>query len=50
MYRKPLELIDWSERFPNESSLQIAIRQSTFCRCGKPKEIGEPRCVACNTQ
>ncbi len=39
-----LELIDWSEKFPNESSLQIAIRQSTFCPCGKQKEIGNKTC------
>src|SRR5205809_158525 len=42
-----LELIDWSEKFPNESSLQIAIRQSTYCLCGKQKEIGQPTCGGC---
>jgi DNA-directed RNA polymerase beta' subunit len=39
-----LELIDWSERYPNESALQIAIRQSTYCLCGKAKEIGHGHC------
>jgi hypothetical protein len=41
---KELQLIDWAERFPTESSLQIAIRQSTICTCGSPKVIGEPIC------
>jgi hypothetical protein len=44
--RKPIELIDWSEQYPNESSLQIAVRQSTYCLCGKQKEIGEANCGA----
>jgi|SRR5882757_50500 len=39
-----LQLIDWSERYPEESALEIAIRQSTVCPCGKPKQIGEPTC------
>jgi len=42
--RKTLELIDWSKRYPVESSLEIAIRQSTFCPCGKAKEIGNRTC------
>lgn len=41
---KPLELIDWSKRYPKESPLQIAIRQSTVCLCGKAKEIGDVNC------
>lgn len=47
--RKPynFELIDWSERCPNESSLEIAFRQSTVCRCGGAKEIGVMRCKVC---
>ena len=43
---RELELIDWSERHPEESSVQIAIRQSTFCPCGRAKQIGEPNCGA----
>ncbi len=43
MTRK-LELIDWSERYPEESALQIALRQSTVCTCGKAKEIGHATC------
>lgn len=39
-----LELIDWSERFPNETPFQLAIRESTFCLCGKAKEIGQSNC------
>lgn len=39
-----LELIDWSERYPNETQAQIGQRQSTVCGCGKPKEIGEADC------
>lgn len=42
--RQKLELIDWSERYPQESSLQIAVRQSTVCTCGKNKEIGQATC------
>lgn len=42
--RKELQLIDWAERFPAESSFQIAVRLSAVCLCGKPKEIGEPTC------
>jgi hypothetical protein len=45
--RMPLELIDWSERYPNESSREIAIRQSTLCLCGRGKEIGRKRCWRC---
>ena len=41
---KDLEFIDWSERYPEESSLQIAVRESTYCLCGKRKEIGEQNC------
>jgi hypothetical protein len=44
----PLELIDWSERYPNESSREIAIRQSTLCLCGRGKEIGRKRCWRCD--
>lgn len=44
MKRQRLELIDWTEQFPNETPLEIAIRQSTFCPCGKTKEIGERTC------
>lgn len=36
-----MEMIDWSERYPDETALQIALRQSTRCICGNPKEIGE---------
>jgi hypothetical protein len=39
-----LELIDWSERFPQESSFQIAVRQSTVCLCGQQKNIGDKSC------
>lgn len=39
-----LELIDWSERYPNETQAQIGQRQSTICGCGKAKEIGEASC------
>jgi hypothetical protein len=39
-----LELIDWSERHPKEDARTIAIRQSTFCPCGKPKAIGTLHC------
>lgn len=45
--RQPLELIDWSKRHPKETSREIAIRQSTFCLCGKPKEIGSMTCQEC---
>jgi hypothetical protein len=31
-------------RDPEESSLQIAVRESTYCLCGKRKEIGEQNC------
>lgn len=41
---RTLELIDWAERHPEENAQQIAIRQSTFCPCGKPKQIGESTC------
>lgn len=41
---KDLEFIDWSERFPRETALQIAVRQSTFCLCGKSKDIGQASC------
>ena len=41
---KPLELTNWADEFPSESPLQIAIRQSTVCLCGKPKQIGEADC------
>jgi hypothetical protein len=35
-------LIDWAERFPNETSKEIAFRQSTICHCcGKQKQIGQ---------
>jgi hypothetical protein len=40
-----LELIDWAERYPNESAFQIAVRQSMFCTCGQAKEIGTLHCV-----
>lgn len=49
MTRKPLELIDWSEQYPNESQAQIGQRQSTYCPCGKTKEIGEADC-GCGTK
>ena len=39
-----IELIDWSEQYPHENSLQIAIRQSAFCPCGRMKEIGKANC------
>lgn len=39
-----MQLIDWAERFPNETSLMIAIRQSTVCVCGQAKEIGQRDC------
>jgi hypothetical protein len=45
--QKPLEMIDWSDRFPNEDSRTIAFRQSTLCLCGKPKEIGVMKCGSC---
>jgi len=43
------EIIDWSERFPNEDSRSIAIRQSTYRCCGaldcrKQKQIGLMTC------
>jgi hypothetical protein len=44
--KERLEFIDWQERYPNESSLQLIVRQSTFCPCGRAKEIGEPNCGA----
>ena len=49
MKRRALELIDWSERFPQEDSRTIAIRQSTYCcckaaDCRKQKEIGVLTC------
>lgn len=45
----PVELIDWSERYPRENSRTIAIRQSTYCCCGasdcrKQKQIGVMTC------
>ena len=40
----PLDLIDWAERYPNETALEIAVRQSTVCPCGKPKDIGAKTC------
>jgi hypothetical protein len=45
--RQQLEMIDWSERFPQASSRDIAIRQSTICLCGKCKEIGVMQCNDC---
>jgi hypothetical protein len=45
-----LELIDWSERFPNESSWEIAIRQSTLCLCGRQKQIGNRYCWDCDAE
>ncbi len=46
-----IRLIDWSERFPQESSLQIAVRQSTVCLCGQQKNIGDKSCVeACRAE
>ncbi len=39
-----IELVDWSERFPHETALEIAVRQSTFCLCGKSKNIGQSSC------
>jgi len=39
-----IEFIDWTERYPAESSLETAIRQSTYCPCGKPKQIGDKTC------
>ena len=39
-----IRLIDWAEEYPNETPLEIAIRQSTICPCGKPKEIGQADC------
>ena len=45
MKKQPkIEMIDWTEHYPNESPLEIAIRQSTYCPCGKPKEIGQANC------
>jgi len=45
---QPLELIDWSERYPNETQAQIGARQSTYCFCGNKKEIGPIDC-GCGT-
>jgi len=45
-----MELIDWSKRYPQETSRQIAIRQSTVCLCGKRKEIGKMKCQTCEEQ
>ena len=42
--KRSIQLIDWSERFPEETARQIAVRQSTVCLCGKPKEIGATDC------
>lgn len=42
--KKTVEFVDWAERFPEESAVQIAVRQSTFCLCGKPKDIGQSSC------
>ena len=44
---QPLEMIDWAERYPSESSTEIAIRQSTVCTCGNPKNIGSSKCGIC---
>lgn len=48
--KQKFELIDWSERHPAETGRQIAIRQSTVCLCGKPKEIGVMSCSACEAR
>jgi hypothetical protein len=39
-----IRLIDWADEYPAESSLQIAVRQSTVCPCGAPKAIGQATC------
>jgi hypothetical protein len=44
-----MELIDWSERYPEETQAQIGQRQSTYCPCGKSKQIGQPDC-GCGTK
>lgn len=44
---KVIELIDWSERYPDASALEIATIQSTYCLCGQHKEIGA---FICNSQ
>lgn len=36
-----VELIDWSERYPQLSSLELCYLESTVCHmCGGQKEIG----------
>jgi hypothetical protein len=47
LMNKHLEMIDWSKQYPNESALEIAIRQSTVCPCGNPKQIGAINCPSC---
>jgi hypothetical protein len=42
------QLIDWSEQCSDETPLQVTVRQSTVCLCGKRKEIGAPSC-GCGT-
>ena len=39
-----LEMIDWSERYPNEIGPKLCLRESTYCYCGKPKQIGIADC------
>ncbi len=39
-----MELTDYSKKYPNKSSIEIAKIQSTFCICGNAKEIGEETC------
>lgn len=40
-------LVDWSEKHPQESARDIAVRQSTIYPCGKRKEIGVMSCSFC---
>lgn len=39
-----MELIDWSERYPELTPFQLAVLESTYCLCGKPKPIGQNNC------
>jgi hypothetical protein len=39
-----MELIDWSERYPEATSRQLAVIESTYCPCGNPKQIGQRSC------
>lgn len=43
-----ITLTDWSEKHPQESARDIAVRQSTICPCGNHKEIGVMACKYCD--